>query len=833
MVRTIQNWGNGYRPPLSTEVPTTKVFDAFTERTPLNRKAEGAKNRADRQDWVYTAGGPGKRKWSPGACLPAVQLSNSVETVMRITLFFFLATLASAETRLPPPAKIKIDFEKDVQPLLAQKCHSCHGEEAQQSGLRLDKRQNALRGGDYGPVIIPGDSAGSKLIRRLVNGDGGLQMPPTGPLTDDEIGILRAWIDQGADFRIEVQEDAPAKPVDPGVAAFISAVRSTDTRAVEKLMAANPELVKARDAAGSTPLHHAAGFGTLETMKLLLNHGADVNAGNKRKSTPLFWALHDQAKVRLLLDRGAAINAKTIDGRSLIYQAASMGNSMPLLRLLLAKGASPDVKTLAGMTPLMAASARGNLEAMRLLIEKKADVNARNAAGATALMAAASTGEPEAVRLLLEKGGDPNVKTKRNETALADAATAGVAETVKLLLDRGAEVNVQDIRGYSPLLYAAGSDAMPAAVVKMLVAKGADLNAKGDGETARMLAAKRGDSEVARLLGVPAEERERLGVAPGPKVPAPERSIAEAVQPALALLERQSGNFIRIGGCNSCHAQDLPSAAAALARDHGLPAPKLIPQLPQRMHTNTAERLMDLNTFGVSSVAWELFDFGMNRVPPDPYTDAVAHYIKAMQTPEGNWSAFESRRPPMNAGQYQAAALAIYSLRHYGRAEEKADTARVLARAAAWLEAAKPATTQDRAFRLMGLAWASASASSIAAAAKELAAAQRADGGWSQLATMGSDAYATGEALYALNAAGNMAATHPVYRKGVKYLLRTQGADGSWHVASRSIWIQPYFESGFPYGHDQWISAAGTGWAAMALSLTVEPQQISQNQAGR
>src|SRR5207247_9056516 len=97
--------------------------------------------------------------------------------------------------------------------------------------------------------------------------------------------------------------------------------------------------------------------------------------------------------------------------------------------------------------------------------------------------------------------------------------------------------------------------------------------------------------------------------------------------------------------------------------------------------------------------------------------------------------------------------------------------------------------------------------------------------GWSQLPTMGSDAYATGEALYALNAAGNMLTANPVYQKGVKYLLRTQAADGSWHVASRSIWLQPYFESGFPYGHDQWISAAGTSWATMALSMTVDPRR--------
>src|SRR5678816_3492894 len=112
----------------------------------------------------------------------------------------------------------------------------------------------------------------------------------------------------------------------------------------------------------------------------------------------------------------------------------------------------------------------------------------------------------------------------------------------------------------------------------------------------------------------------------------------------------------------------------------------------------------------------------MNRVPRDQYTDAVVHYIRLMQTPAGNWSAFESRRPPMSTGEYQTAALAIFALKHYGRAEEKAETAKVLARAAAWLEAARPSSTQDRAFRLMGLAWSKASHTSVTVAAKELAA---------------------------------------------------------------------------------------------------------------
>jgi hypothetical protein len=179
----------------------------------------------------------------------------------------------------------------------------------------------------------------------------------------------------------------------------------------------------------------------------------------------------------------------------------------------------------------------------------------------------------------------------------------------------------------------------------------------------------------------------------------------------------------------------------------------------------------------------------------------------------------------MSSGIHQATALSIYSLKTYGPPAEKADTDKVLARAAAWLESAKPANTQDRAFQLMGLVWANAKASSITAAAAALASSQRSDGGWSQLPSMGSDAYATGQALYALNIAGRIPATDPSYSKGVKYLLSTQAADGSWHVKTRSIWLQPYFDSGFPYGQDQWISAAGTAWATMALSVTVDPQQ--------
>jgi hypothetical protein len=100
---------------------------------------------------------------------------------------------------------------------------------------------------------------------------------------------------------------------------------------------------------------------------------------------------------------------------------------------------------------------------------------------------------------------------------------------------------------------------------------------------------------------------------------------------------------------------------------------------------------------------------------------------------------------------------------------------------------------------------------------------QRADGGWSQLDKMDSDAYATGSVLTTLHQAGGVPVHEPAYKRGVRFLLDSQKPDGSWHIRSRSKPFQLYFESGFPHGKDQWISIAGSSWATMALVLACEP----------
>ena len=125
--------------------------------------------------------------------------------------------------------------------------------------------------------------------------------------------------------------------------------------------------------------------------------------------------------------------------------------------------------------------------------------------------------------------------------------------------------------------------------------------------------------------------------------------------------------------------------------------------------------------------------------------------------------------------------------------------------------------------QLLGLTWANASAADIRTSATALLAGQRPDGGWAQLPTLETDAYATGQALVALQTAGHEVSSAE-YRRGAAYLLRTQFADGSWLVRSRSFPVQPLRDTGFPHGKHQWISAAGTSWAATALALTLPAQ---------
>ena len=136
---------------------------------------------------------------------------------MRRLLPLLLAALASdaaITSKLPPAARSLVDFERDVEPLFRSRCHGCHGAKTQMSGLRLDDAAAALRGGNSGAVIKPGNSAASRLIHLVAGLEEKVVMPPAGTrLSPLEIGLLRAWIDQGAKWLARKAETAdPQRP---------------------------------------------------------------------------------------------------------------------------------------------------------------------------------------------------------------------------------------------------------------------------------------------------------------------------------------------------------------------------------------------------------------------------------------------------------------------------------------------------------------------------------------------------------------------------------------------------------------------------------------------
>jgi N-acyl-D-amino-acid deacylase len=206
---------------------------------------------------------------------------------------------------------------------------------------------------------------------------------------------------------------------------------------------------------------------------------------------------------------------------------------------------------------------------------------------------------------------------------------------------------------------------------------------------------------------------------------------------------------------------------------------------------------------------------------PDLNTDAVALLILSRQRPNGEWAyPHADTRPPICLNYVTQTALAMRALQYYAPKSSKASADNAIRLAASWLAKAQTSSNEDRAWRLTGLGWAGTDKTATQAATKELLAAQRADGGWSDFPSMESTAFATGESLVALHTAGLPISDH-AYQRGIKFLLDTQQEDGSWYVKTRALAFQPWFDAGFPHAHDQWISAAGTSWATMALTLAL------------
>jgi ankyrin repeat protein len=629
-----------------------------------------------------------------------------------------LAAAVGGPVRAQAPARV--DFARDVQPLLRQRCVGCHGPTQQMGGLRLDRRRDAMRGSTFGTVIGPGNGGASRLYLRVSGSEMGTQMPPTGALAPEQIAVLKTWIDQGATWPDALSGDAPTAPADPGAARLMTLLRAGDRAGFQRTLSATPAAATQQGQDGITPLMYAALYGDVARMRSLLDAGADPNVRNEAGATALLWAVDDLAKTRLLLEHGADVNAKSLDGRTPLMVAAARAGSSAVLTVLLDKGADPNVD-LEGLTALSEAAYAADLPAMRLLIARGADP--KKGIGVTAMVAAAADCR-SCIELLL-----PSLDREQlGRVALRFLPPDDDGDELPLLLNRGIDVNVTDRLGRSLLMLAASSDAMPAALVRQIVSAGADVHAKGKGgETAIGFASLRGTTPVREVLAA-AGASAGAGVTPAsngtataPPTPSPRAAVARA----LPILQQTGVTFRKKAGCVSCHNNTLTARVTAEARRAGIPLDESVAKsevagIARFVETWRERALQGLGIPGdADTVSYIMLGLADEEHPADPGTDAMARYLRNRQLADGSWRTV-AHRPPIESTDITVTALSMRVLQVYAPATMRAGYDVAARTAGQWLAAQTPRNTEERASQLRGLKWAGRAPNEVTHAARTL-----------------------------------------------------------------------------------------------------------------
>jgi ankyrin repeat protein len=650
---------------------------------------------------------------------------------------------------------------------------------------------------------------------------------------------------------------------------MFTAIRYGDASLIRKLLG-NGADVNGRDADGNTPLILASFYAGPECVAVLIERGADVNAANKAGVTPLIRAATNYEKTRLLTAAGAKVRVRTALGNTPLLLAARRAGNSRTVRFLLDLGANPAESNNVGVSPVLAGAASGDLETVRMLLDAGAragDFPTSRIPGAadlsagmrTPLMWAAFHNDVRVARLLLDYGADPNQSTYFGNP-LSHACWNDSFETADLLLACGASVSARDtLANFTPLHWAAGTESPNPQLVRLLLVNGADPNTVGGEQvgalglvpqTPRLIAGRRGRTAIVdALVAAGAEDLPRVEKTDATTRARPEKpdppTLAASAEKALAALQTSAAKsresfrrHVSKQGCVSCHQQYLPMAAVGNARKRSVrldqaAAQKQIDSFgkltsPFFEYEYTAQSLFHpdpAHTFG-----YHIFGLLAEGVPPSTLTDGMVHHLVTVQAWDGHWFN-QVPRPPMNSSGVTATALAIQAIRQYGWPGRREEFAACVERGRRWLWEVKVQTNEEAVFQLLGLHWAGEPAERLADLAKWLLQKQKRDGGWSQLPTLESDAYATGEVLYTLAQTVKDPVTDPAWQRGLRFLLARQEDDGTWHVARRAFPFQPTMESGFPHHRDSWISAAATSWAVLALTRALPVGPVTDKPA--
>ena len=684
--------------------------------------------------------------------------------------------------------------------------------------------------------MTPGSSANSMMFHRVEGNEFGQQMPPTAELKPAEVDLIKRWIDEGAQWPNELANEVDLPPIDPAAVALVENLRKGETVAFLKAVKAKPALLNARGPEGSTPFMYAVLYANATTVEQLLGMGANVNAHNDESATALMWGVHDAAMTRVLLAHGADVNAVSSDFRTPLMIAARQAANTAVLQMLLDKGANPNPnrRPETASSPLTEAATAGDAGNFELLWTHGAVLKGD---AQPALSMAIAMRCDRCVDLIAAKVTDKDVYTG----SLQDEAVMGNTRAIKMMLDHGADVKASDPLGRTALMYAVASDVLPMETVKLLVEHGADVNAKskhtnaGDAGVSVMEMAKRhGDTQVvAYLKAHGAKDVTLTAVSLNPRF---KNEIRGAIQDSLPLLQTADANFSRKSGCISCHNNSLAAMTMSAARKQGMRLDETVAAGQVKTNAEFMGHVRDImhqgflipvgDYFSENVMGYMLMGLNAEGYKADIDTDAAAMHILWRQTADGSWKyPMADTRQPLCLDYVGQTALSMRGLQLYAPAAEAWKYKRAVARAAAWLATAETHNNDDKSWKVAGLAWAGTNKLATQRAVRDLMASQKSDGGWSDLPSMESTAYATGKSLVALRLAG-VAVSDKNYRRGVEWLLSNQQKDGSWYVQTRAMAFQPAFDAGFPHGHSQWISAAATNWAALALAMSL-PEKLT------
>ncbi len=318
-----------------------------------------------------------------------------------------------------------------------------------------------------------------------------------------------------------------------------------------------------------------------------------------------------------------------------------------------------------------------------------------------------------------------------------------------------------------------------------------------------------------------------------------EAAVKEAISRSLPVLESSSHTFLinaaAMINCHSCHNQGIGVVAFSLAKEKGFDVSnEVLHEALDSTHSfwnqSSNNQMLAENSDPVAIIMtgnYDLWALSSSNYKTTKTIDLVARNIMRKQMYDGGWVS-PGQRPPMEYYSFTATALTVKNIQSYMPAVLHDEVKQRIAKARTWLINTKPEANEEKVFRLLGLMWSGADKEFITQQAKNLLADQHADGGWPQLETLPTDAYASGQALYALQQSGQLSVTDSAYQKGIDFLLKTQEADGTWHVKTRSYPFVPYVNSGFPHEADQFISAAGSNWATIALLLSIDDYKRSK-----